>query len=413
MATKSITFAYTGANIGLAGTGYWSLNGENNSSAEGRVQRLWLEAGTLRNWRVKLSAVVPASTSLVITIRLNEADSATTLTFNAGDQEKEFTSDLSVSASDRISVKTVVTGPGSIGSASWSLEFEPSSGNKSCYGHNTTDGTAGTPLYFGALCGNNGGALSLNSLIGVIPCAGTITALGALLESAPGGSHVYSIWLSTNNGSSFTQQNGAGGSVDTRVTLSGSRTGSSAFSLSVSAGDLVYITYERISGGAINVYGGVSIAFDPTTAGQFIIPGLSRTNLTNSATVYAGAVGAVSSFSSSVVEIVTPISAISIGNFRIYLETAPGSSKSYQFDFTEDGSTSPVSGSPTITMSGTNQTGVDSSNAINLTDGHTFTIREVPNSTPAVGKMTWGLVGSYGASATATAFARGDLMFFG
>ncbi len=407
MATKSLIFAKHRGNSGeISGTTYHSLGGENSQGTETLIQRYWLVAGVFRNLRIKLPSVVDSGKQLDFTLRINEADTAMTISFSGSETDKTYTaSDISVAVGDRVNFKTVNTGSGPLGPL-WTFEFEPTSGNKSCYGHANTDGTGSTPRYFGALCGySNPGAISpLASIIGVFPCAGTITDLGVVLDAAPGsGTHVFSIWKSTDNGSTFVQQNGSGGTPDTRITYSGggNRSRTSAFSLSVNAGDLAYITYERTSGGGINLYGGVSIAFDPTTAGQFIVPGLSHAQLTGGTNFFAGVGGVSNGYGLSpplfgYSSLMGPSgSGLTLGHFRAWLDTAPGTAKSYQFDFTTDLSASPVSGSPTITISGTGTPiGNDATNAFTLADDHVFTLRDVPTSSPAAAYLAWALIGS-------------------
>lgn len=396
------------------GTTYFSMFG-GDSEVETRTQILWLEPGVFRNFRVRLTATPTAASTVTVTLRINETSALMTLVFNPGDLDLSYTaSDISISANDRLDIQTINTGSGG-GSPSWTWEFEPTSGSKSVYGSVFHNGSGSTPLYFGALRGFHGQGATRDAVVGVIPCAGTITANGVCLDGAPGGSHVFTLYKSTDNGSTWIAQDGSGGTPDTRVTLSGSRTGSSTFSLSVSAGDLIYEQYDRVSGGAINVYGGCSVTFNPSVAGQFIVPGLSRLQLDTGTTQFFAGAGGITGGTTSVggQSVATPITSIVLSNFRNWLSASPGSSKSHTAAFTIDESTTVAAGSPTITVTGSSTTGTDGSNQLGLTNGHTFTLKSVPAGTPAAAYMAWACVGVPGVVTTATAFARAQLMFFG
>ncbi len=381
-----------------SGTSYFSANGEADSSvSEVRVQRYWPVAGVVRKMRVRLTAAVTGGTTITFTFRLNEASSAMTLTFNPGDTDLTYTaSSISVSAGDRVNFQTVNTGSGGGTGITLSYEFEPTTGSKSVYGSNFINGSGTTPLYIGPTCGFITQGPTLAAVVCVIPCPGTITDAAVCLDGAPGGSHTWTLWLSTNNGSSFTKQDGSGGTPDTSVNLTAARTGTTSFSLAVSAGDLVYATYERLSGSGINLYGGYSIAFDPTTAGQFIIPGVSQSTLFTGGTGYTpGAEGATPPQSSITnASIITGITSVTLGKLYVYLSVAPGSTKSYQFDYTIDESTSPAGGSPTVTVTGTAVTGNDTSSTLALTDDHLLTLRQVPTNSPAASLLSWAAMGT-------------------
>ncbi len=411
MAHQSIVFGKLFGASG-AGTDYRSIYGDDNFS-EAQTETLWLVSGVFRNLRIRLTAAVTAATTLTFTLRINESSTAMTITFNPGDTSKTYTaSDISVTAGDRVAMESVNTGTGGGAGISWSMEFEPTSGSASCYGGIFHNGSGATPIILGVLAGVVAGGCTL----GLIPCAGTITALGVCTDSAPGsGNALYTLWKDSGGG--FVKQDGSGGTVDTRVSIGAVRTASATFSLSVAAGDVVYCTYERTGGSPINLYGGVSIAFDPTTAGQFIVPGHTRTTITGGGIWYHGGEGGMSGGNGATpvgASCIGPISPMTLSHLRVLLSTAPGSSKTWQFDFTIDESTSPAAGSPTVSLTGAGTTtGTDSTNTLALTDDHLFTMRASPTGSPATATAEWAAIGTMGSAGGAQPFALASLMFFG
>jgi len=385
----------------LAALEYRSINGCDESTAEERVQRLWLVPGFFRKWRVSLGAPIPGGQALTLTLRINEADTSFAIAFGPGEQNKSYTgADVAVGLDQRIDIKSSLTGAALSGGFTWSFEFEPSSGSKSCYGHNQQNGEGNTPFYYGIFTGfQKVGTIPVETVVGVVPCDGTITNLGVCMHEPPAGTHHWTIYRSTNNGTTWVAQNGSGGTTDTRVIFTGAtRADHSTFSLAVSAGDLFYCRCDRTAGAGVNLYGSVSVAFDPATAGEFIIPGLSRDDLNNVSVEYLQGSGGQSGPSPSMNAVVTGISSVNLRDLYVYLEVPPGDGKSFCFDYTENESTSPSTGSPFVTITGTAKAGHDtrSSHWIRLQNGEYFTLRQVPINSPDVGAMTWAAVGKMG-----------------
>ena len=403
-------FGLTYLPIGLAGVHYHAITGDLDSSAEERVQRLWLEWGVFRYFRFRLDDPVPANNALTVTVRINEVDTAMAFTLNTGDQEAIAPGPLEILALDRVDLKMTVTGAGvGIGIGRWNIEFAPMTGSKSVYGHTQTDGNALSPIYYSAFAGfsNAGGHNAVEPCVSVSPCDGTITHLGVIIEGAQiigslADSHQWLLVKSTDNGTTWIDQDGTGGTPDTRVTLPhlGSHYHYSTFTLSVSAGDLFYVRYDNlraVPAFAINVYGGISLVFDPATDGEFIVPGLTVDDLNPVATEYSPGAGANGDVSIAPDGALAGVSTITLSKFRLFLENAPGATKQYQFDFTTGGSTSPVSNGPTLTMTGTDKADIDPDHQIVVSSAsQQFTLREVPTNMPTAGVMTWGLVGKAG-----------------
>lgn len=373
------------------GTNYFPIFGKEGFT-ETRSQHVWPVAGVLRNWRVLLTAAVDGGTTITFTVRINEAPSAMTLTFNPGDTSLTYTaSDIAIAVGDRLAIETVNTGTGG-GVPKWSLEFEPTSGSQSCYGCLIHNGSGATPIYLGALFTivNTSGA---DPVTGVIPTPGTITDFTACMDTAPGaGNMVFALW---KNG---VKQDGTGGTIDTRISMGTLRTGSSAFSLSLIDGDTIYATYERSGGSPINVYGGITVAFLPTSPGLFLYAGHAEAQLSSGSGQYFPAVnsdlfaGGGSPVSQSSL---AGISLSGASHLRVWLATAPGGGKSYTFRFTVDESTSPPADGPSVTVSGSNVTGMDVTHVVPFADTHLLTMRVDGAGTPAASYAAWAAVAAF------------------
>ncbi len=391
-----------------AGTTQHSIWGENPVSEDVS----WLLTGNFRKWRVRLSAAVSAASTITFTLRINGSTTGMTITFNPGDTDLTYTgSDVSVTAGDLVNVQIANTGSGGGSAITWCMEFEPSSGSKSIYGGNFGNGSGSTPLYFPPLAhhGTPGIGTIQDQATCVVSAAGTITDFAICMNSAPGGgSHEYALWL---NG---TKQDGTGGTQDTRISYTGggNRNRTVSFSLAVSPGDVLYVKYERLSGGSINVYGAASVVFDPTTTGQFMVCGISRGLLQTSAGPYyfGGAHGVTGGNGGSPptgVGVMGPITTVTLSNFRVWLSAAPTSTHSRTFTWTKGESTSNIGGTPSVAISGANTSGSDGSNTFTLGDDELFEVKETIAGSPTDAYGAWSLIGvEGGASSSPVARAR-------
>lgn len=426
MANISQWFGSSYLSLGLAGTHYHSLGGDSNNSREEIVQMLWLETGTIRNFRFVLDDPVPPDNAVTVVFRINEVNTSLSVSLSPGDSIATSSFNLTVLALDRISIGIFVTGTGSgVSHAKWNFEFEPTTGSKSVYGHCSPDGTAQSPNYYGVFngWGPAGGHNLRSECVSVSPTNGTLTRLGVINDPLAAGfdvtladSHQWMFVKSTDNGVTWVDQDGTGGTPDTRVTLPhlGLHYNFANFSLSVDAGDLFYIRYDNlreVPTYAINVYGGVSCVFDPDVEGEFIVAGLSAPSLLGTVDVtYGAGAGHNGGFSNaSPSGAITGITTIHVARFRAFLENAPGSGASYQFDFTKNGSTVPVPDGPFLLIANATQAAVDLLHGMTLrSSDRTFDIRNSPTNTPASGYMTWGLVGNASLSPVET-LPRGNI----
>lgn len=374
-----------------AGTNYFAVFGKDEFT-ETRSQHAWPVAGVFRNLRVTLSQTPSAASTIVFTLRINESASAMAVTLNPGDLTGTYiATDIAIAAGDRVVMQTVNSGTGG-GTPWWSFEFEPTTGSHSCYGCTIQNGFGITPIYLGALFTvyNN---VSADPVTAVIPIPGVITDFTACLDGAPGaGNAVFTLW---KNG---IKQDGTGGTIDTRIPMGTVRTASSAFSLSVAEGDTLYATYERTGGSPINVYGGITLAFQPLSAGLFIYAGHAEAQLSATSGHYYPAVGSFFLAGGGVTgqSSLAGISTTGASNLRVWLSTAPGGGKSYRLRYTLDESTTPPAGGPDVTISGSDTTGTDSIGVVGVFDTHFLTMRIDGSGTPTAAYCAWSAAVSVG-----------------
>lgn len=369
-------------------TGFVNLDMSFTGGTEARDQRPWLIPGNFNNLRLNLGGTLTGGNTLSAVLRKNGLDTLMALTFTAGGAiTQSYPSNISIADGDLLSWRLTRTGADAV-NFNGSLEFEPTSGTDSCYGCNFFDGSAATPLFFPFMGPFNLGSSTAAVCTGIVSTPGTFTKKSVNIEGGAGSNHVWTTYKSTDDGVTFVAQNGSGGTPDTR-TIYGTP---STFSFHVNAGDLIYERYDRLSGGAINVYGGVTMKFTPDNNARFMLTGLSRNVLNNATTTYAVYVSGTSAFGGTPFAIAAPMSDTTCRKFYGCMLAPPGAARQYQFDFTKDGSTSPVAGSPTIIISGAvDRHGSDIANTLLLTDLHAFTIRSVPTGSPSPTNFAWGL----------------------
>lgn len=338
-------------------------------------------AGIFRNLRIVLSAAPGTGNSWTITLRVNGSGSALTLTFSNTDTDLEITgTDVSVSAGDRISLEFVpASGPTTM-TPSVSLEFDSTTDGASIYGSGSQNvivsgATRNTALFGGDTSANWLENFSVNAV------EGDLTALYVSLDGDPvSGSYTFAIEKNS------TLQDGSGGTVDTRVTISGGSTsGNATFSLSCTPGDLFRLRCTPATPGtARRPRYGVRLIAD--TPGVSNFPAASNDPLNASATEYFSGYGDSSgnwSGTESARQATAGV-AFTLTHLRWNINASPGTPRSYALTLRVNGSNTGLTASIADAA-----TSASVSATVAIVPGDLVSVSMVPTNTPAVRNAHW------------------------
>lgn len=368
------------------------------NASEGPVNAVWPATGVLRNWIITLDTAPGAGTTHTFTLRKNGVDTAAVITIADTAVTGRYTaSDISVTAGDVLTyskVSTVGT-PASFTFSAYSIEFEGSTAKESGYSTVATGNWVNTATrWLGTFVGGTINATSGDSVANVCPIAGTITALYCALNANVGASPKNWLIQLYKNG---VLQDGSGGTVDTRLNITGAGTssGNTTFSLSVSPGDLIYTEIVPTSTPS-GSRGCVGIRFQATTDGQAVVASGGGTGNLSAGTAYQAPnthAAALWQATEANAQAIGGVSTFTLSNLYVRLITAPGaggSGKSFTLSL-RNNSASP-SGTPSATVLETATTANDTSGSIKIQDGNAWDIRSVPANSPTVSPAAWAAI---------------------
>lgn len=361
-------------------------------------------AGAIRNIVIAIDTAAGTSASWTFTLQKNTAassysgfaDTAAVITIAGVSQlAGEYLGEVSIAAGDLVRLK-----------------IQPSAGpapaaasiNRSAYEFMSAD--PGVSIY----CGSAGGMgtstkyehpfrpsgenweATLGNSMGLAAAAGTITALyayGATVGGANPGTGYD--WVIYKNG---VAQDGSGGTPDTRLSMDVSAaaafTDSTTFSLTIAAGDTLYLQ-STVVGTPFSRSMGVGIAFTADTPGEsqwarrFGTQSAGATRwgtLTNASTSNNGGQTLVTTEANAEVLNAAKTS-FSLSKLYVLLDTAPTAGKSYALTLRNNA----VDSALAVTVADAATTGNDLTGSITVVEDDLLTIRSVPSGTPAASTL--------------------------
>lgn len=327
--------------------------------------------GAVSNLRIRRTTAPAAATSHTITVRKSGVDTAVTATIAAGaNYAEDITHSVALADTDTISIFT--TKVGAPGSSDYQVAFDytPTTPNLSIYGWG--NGRNPTLEFHAALYGADGAAAEEAYAASELPVGGVISSQAVLLKTAPGvgTSRIFTIRL---NG---VDQDGSGGTPDTRVTITGAATsGSASFTLPVVAGDLVTIrqTVSGVPASTTFIQG--ALAFTPTAGTEAVATAQVTTVPTGSVSyIYpiGGSDGTAPATPESTFYAIGGVTTQYLTTMYLSLLGAPGAGKSWTCTLRKNGASAGLS----VTISGATDTRGHS----NISGGALITIdRTVPD----------------------------------
>lgn len=331
---------------------------------------------------VEIDVAPGSGKSWTFKVRKNGADTGATVTISNTSTSGTYTgSAVSFAAGDKISISSVPSGtPAAIDKVWWNTTVESASAGQPLLGQIAAAPSIAVSTYM-TLCGGSNPSGTENNYIIIAPTSGTLSGLRVLLPTAPGTGKSWTITVRKNGSAAFSLS-----VADTNTTGY-----NSTDSTTIAAGDTLSIQFTPFgSPTGTGVGPSWGLLFTPDTNGENILGFSSSTAISTSATNYnveMGYVDAGWSTTESSRQVVLPASTLK----KMYLrwQTAPGSSKSY--DFTVRKNTADTS--MTVNSTGTSQTTGNITVDVSVSQGDKLSLKSVPTSTPtAPGYFNMGLL---------------------
>lgn len=373
-------------------TEYTRLQGGQSWTATETSRRQMVAAsGTLKNLYIVTTNAPGEGESVTFTVRKNGDDTDLSCTVTSGNTQASDTSNsVSVSPGDLVCIKVVTSGSAGVGYCHWCTTFDSTTDNESLllgggYGNNPSL----TLTRYATIQGEWSWNWTINfGSERVIPTDGEISSLYVQLESAPdpGDTGGFTFTLMKNEVA-----------TDLTCTIIGSNTtgNDTTHTVDVEPGDQVSIRCVPVDTPLTtgDVYWGTKFTAD--IDGESIV--VSGSN--DAAEADQPAVGAVS-YNLCLNHYIQPwgslnnqerqgISACTVKKFYVYLVTAPGAGKSWDFDLLDNTTETGVR----VTIADANTSGSDLVNTYEFANYDMIQIKSEPTGTPSLtGKMAWSYV---------------------
>lgn len=330
--------------------------------------------GTIRNLRVHAMTALASGTN-VLALRNQSGNTALTVTFAAGDTDKADTvHSVTVTAGDRIGWYVTSTAASADVRYRVTCDWIPTTEGVSLYGF-TGSVFPPDPGYSGLFEGDGQIDTTTNAR-SMVGCAGTLIGFGVRASGALSG--IQQIELAAyKNG---TKQDGSGGTVDTRVTLSATaQETTGTFSLPLAVGDALYVGVDFIN--SAPDMKSCLVAFQATTANQFNLGANTNGAGNTTATAryfFAHAPGNNGDFATEGdAELYVGDTALRVTGITLWSENAPGSGKSITATLRKNGADTAIAA--TIADLATTASG---SGSVSFAQGDRFCIKQVCSGTP-------------------------------
>jgi hypothetical protein len=337
---------------------------------------------TLRNWYLVIDVAPGAGKSRTYTIQKNGSNTALAITIaNTATTGNITGTDVSFVAGDTCGLVVTESGTPTAATITQSaIEVDTATDGLYIHGYSTQADSAEEEL--GPLGGSNPGwtdtgDFNRQQLIGV---DGTITTLMCRERTAPGAGNSRTYFFKKNG----VNQDGSGGTPDTRVVISGTdQQASAGFSLSVVAGDTISLAKSTSGSPAASTWNCGTLAFQPTNplAYQFScsLSGADTTGTRFGRPMIAGRLEGFGTPEASHQFIGHGSRDMRIDGIRAALPSSPSSGKSWTWTLRKNGADTGI----TVTIADTNTTGSMSGSAVTITSGDLWDIEVTATNNPS------------------------------
>jgi hypothetical protein len=383
----------SGVGLPTTGTRYFDIIGGRSAvtTTEASAQVVAAAAGVFRNLSARVTTAPGSGVTWTFTLRINGADTALTFTIAGTATSGSYTGgDVAVAEGDLVTLAVTVSGGTAASSGVWhtSVEFEGSTAAQSLYGSFTGGGLGTMTRYSHPWMTTLNIDATRTNVEGIAAAAGSITKLFARCTgNNVAGAETVTILVVLNG----VDQDGTGGTVDTRVTLNSSTQAANlAFTLAVAAGDLIAIKSSWVSGNAGHLFSW-GVQFTATTDGESQFSARPTNAPDASAVRYvpvpSDARGWNWQTSEANAAVDGGVTSFDLTALAVKTYTAPGSGKSFAFAAFVSGAAS----GPAVTISGTDDYEF-ATGSVTVAAANTVCLRATPSGTPTAGQITFAFV---------------------
>lgn len=338
--------------------------------------------GSINTLYVELATAPGTGKSIKFSIYKNGSEVVYVTISNSSTNGYSTSSTATVSAGDKICIKTTPTGTPTTSISNWGVVLEYSGDHSSILG-GVYFPEIRSGYKYSYLSGEGGGNMtSTNGQL--IAASGTLRNL-----------YIESIALGTSNSLTVTvYKNGSSTSVEASVSGTSTTANSGTNNVSVSAGDYVYFKVTVSLGGTLpkELYFSSGLEFTPSNSGESLILGGSEDTFGNNELNQGFASGCEWSTSTAQLNLCTiMISDVTLKDLYIKSDASPGSGSSYSLTLEKNGSDTSLE----ATISGTDTTANDTTNEISFSNYDNVRVKAGMDSVglpPPGSVFHWGMV---------------------
>ena len=348
-------------------------------TTEASVQVPWPIAGTFRNMRAEFTGSVTET----VTFRKNGSATSLAASVSGGTVATDSSNDVTVAAGDLIAI-VLTTGENL---KFFSIEFESETDNGSAYANVTAAPTSAT-TFDGLFRAGPNSFTGTDDLIdrNMVPIGGSVTSVYMRLTAAPGSGKSWTFSICIDG----TEQDGSGGTVDTRRTISDAETSANwSFTLPLTAGETVCIKSVP-SGSPASANANWGVSFAASENGYSIFCGRNNSTLNTSVTTYGQPNDIVNrSWATTEAdnENAAGLTEFQLRGLIMALSNQPGSGGD-AWTFTGRVNAATPSGSPSVTLTDA-ETEASDDGSMTVSPGDTFSLQCVPTGTPGTAQTVW------------------------
>jgi len=227
--------------------------------------------GSFKNFKIVREVAPGAGTSVTYTFRKNGVNTALAVTISGTNTTGEdIVNSAAFTVGDKVSLICNYTGGVAPGYVKIYVEFENTDNHTDSIYGSMNNGAANSNEFNGIFNGGEDWSAFATGVLSLCPINGTLLGASIVLDSPPGGGNSITFVIVKNS----VDQDGSGGTPDTRITISGgaATSGSANYSLSLLAGDIFWAKVTYVGSISRNITAGYK--FRASTPFEFAICGV-------------------------------------------------------------------------------------------------------------------------------------------